>query len=203
MTRRFSPDLGSSWPFLSLYSVPPQHLLKEATIGGTLAMFCVVERVSGVSYFCSSRRLGSSRRMSWWWELCQRKLSGQTCALPLCGPAGHGQGKTPSGTTLRNGVRSRTPCIEHSLPWNNFPLFEELQSDTSVPPKSSASVLLTLLFMDQVLASRIQLREAWRCQEQNTTPKACSPFADDWKQHLQDLLKSSIKLCSSVSCRPA
>lgn len=99
--------------------------------------------------------------------------------------------------------RSRTPCIEHSLPWNNFPLFEELQSDTSVPPKSSASVLLTLLFMDQVLASRIQLREAWRCQEQNTTPKACSPFADDWKQHLQDLLKSSIKLCSSVSCRPA
>ena len=103
MTRRFSPDLGSSWPFLSLYSVPPQHLLKEATIGGTLAMFCVVERVSGVSYFCSSRRLGSSRRMSWWWELCQRKLSGRTCALPLCGPAGHGQGKTPSGTTLRNG----------------------------------------------------------------------------------------------------
>lgn len=78
-------------------------------------MFYVVEKMSGVRYFYSSRRLGSSRRMSWWWELCQRKLSGQTCALPLCGPAAHGQGKTPSGTTSRSGVRSPTPCIEHRV----------------------------------------------------------------------------------------
>ena len=115
MTHRFSPDLGSTWPVLSLYSVPPPHLLKEATIGGTLAVFCVVERMSQVRYFCSSRRLGSSRRMSWWWEFCQRKLSGRTRALPLCGPAAHGQGKTPSGSTFRNGVRSPTPCIEHRV----------------------------------------------------------------------------------------
>lgn len=110
VTHRFSPDLGSSWPFLNLYSVSPQHLLKEA--GGTLAMFCVVERVSSVRFFCSSRRLGSSRRMSWWWDLCQRKLSGQECAH---GPAARGQGKTLSGTTLRNGVRSPTPCIKHRV----------------------------------------------------------------------------------------
>lgn len=44
VTHRFSPGLGSSWPFLNLYSVSPQHLLKES--GGPLAVFCVVERVS-------------------------------------------------------------------------------------------------------------------------------------------------------------
>lgn len=110
VTHRFSPGLGSSWPFLNLYSVSPQHLLKES--GGPLAVFCVVERVSWVRSFCSSRRLGSGRRMSWWWDLCQRKLSGQECAH---GPAARGQGKTPSGTTLRNGVRSLTPCIKHRV----------------------------------------------------------------------------------------